>query len=121
MGRSFAECQLIKGGDLADTEVVYQITEGPKIKVRDIQFMGNNFAAAVLLRQMVATRVGDTYKRETAIAGMNAIYAFYRELGYRDVRIALETKRNSAPGEVTLIYHIHEEPRSRRQSSEPRP
>ena len=29
-GRSFAYCQLVKGGDLADTEVIYRITEGPK-------------------------------------------------------------------------------------------
>lgn len=121
MGRSFAECQLIKGGDVDDTEVIYQIMEGPKVKVRDIQFMGNNSAATVLLRQMVATRVGDTYKRETAVAGTNAIYIFYRDIGFRDVRIALETKRDSALGEVTLIYHIHEEPRSGHRSSEPRP
>src|SRR5262249_36784172 len=37
-GRSFASCILVKGGQLGDAEVVYQITEGPKVKVRDIQF-----------------------------------------------------------------------------------
>ncbi len=46
MGRPYATCRLIKGGDINDTEVVYQITEGPKAKVRDIQFTGNTFVSS---------------------------------------------------------------------------
>jgi outer membrane protein assembly factor BamA len=38
MGRPTASCELIKGDAVTDSEVVYQITEGPKIKARDIQF-----------------------------------------------------------------------------------
>lgn len=36
MGRPLTQCTLVKGGNLADTEVVYQITEGPKVPVRDL-------------------------------------------------------------------------------------
>lgn len=121
MGRSFAECQLIKGGDVADTEVIYQITEGPKVKVRDIQFAGKTFTSAARLRQKIPLHVGGTYKRKAAEASIDELSAFFRAFGFQDVRIALETKRDSVPGEVTLIYHIHEGPRSRSHSSEPRP
>jgi outer membrane protein insertion porin family len=108
-GRWLADCQLLKGGDPADTEVVFQITEGPKVKVSDIQFAGNAFASAAQLRQKIHLRGGATYNREAVEAGINELYTLYRDAGYRDVRIALEIKRDSAPGEVTLIYHIHEE------------
>jgi outer membrane protein insertion porin family len=113
MGRSFAECQLVKGGDLADTEVVYQITEGPKVKVHDIQVTGNNFASVTRLMQKISLSAGSTYTRETAETTMNELYSFYRDAGYRDVRISLEIKRDPSPGEITMIYHIHEGPRYR--------
>jgi outer membrane protein insertion porin family len=113
MGRLFADCQLVKGGDLADTEVVYQITEGPKVKVHDVQFTGNTFATAAQLRQKVHLRVGSTYNREMAEAGINEIYDIYSDAGYRDVRISLEIQRDPSPSEITMIYHIHEGPRYR--------
>jgi len=112
-GRSFADCQLLKGGDWADTEVVYQITEGPKYKVSDIQLKGNTFASVARLRHKIPLQVGDTYHRKTAEAGINHLCTFYRDFGYRDVRISLEIKRDSAPGEITMIYHVHEGPRYR--------
>lgn len=34
IGRPFTTCTLLKGSNLSDTEVVYQITEGPKVTVR---------------------------------------------------------------------------------------
>lgn len=107
--RWLADCQLIKGGDMADTEVVYQITEGPKVKVRDIRFTGNTFASAARLGQKVPFPVGgSTYNRKTAEEAINTLCTYYRDFGYRDVRIHLEVKRESASDEVTLIYHIRE-------------
>lgn len=112
-GRSFADCQLIKGGDLDDTEVVYQITEGPICKVSDIQLKGNTFASVARLRHKIPLQIGDTYHRKTAEAGINHLCTFYRDAGYRDVHIALEIKREPSPREITMIYHIHEGPRYR--------
>jgi outer membrane protein insertion porin family len=111
MGRSFAECHLIKGGDLADTEVVYQITEGPKYKVSDIQFKGNTFASVEQLKQKIPLQAGGIFHRTKSEAGFNELLTFYRDSGFRDVRISLERRRDSAPGAITLIYHIQEGPR----------
>ncbi|MBJ7496862.1 MAG: hypothetical protein JHD20_10385, partial [Gemmataceae bacterium] len=35
-GRPFASCDLLKGGDSADKEVIFNITEGPLVKVRSV-------------------------------------------------------------------------------------
>ena len=121
MGKTLSDCQLIRGGDLADTEVVYQITEGPKIKVRDIQFVGNTFVSgARLATQIKSSRqwfglIGGTYNKQMAEADKQELEKYFRNFGYQDVQISLETQRSSDGSEVTLIYHIHEGPRYRIQ------
>ncbi|MGH7223468.1 MAG: POTRA domain-containing protein [Gemmataceae bacterium] len=119
MGRTFADCQLIKGGDLDDTEVVYQITEGPKIKVRDIQFVGNTFVSSARLatqveslREWFRLRSG-TYHKQAAEFGVTGLERYYRDFGYQDVRVSLETKQSAYGHEMILIYHIQEGPRYR--------
>jgi outer membrane protein insertion porin family len=113
MGRRFAHCTLVKGGKLADTEVVYQITEGPKITVRDIQFTGNTFlssarlATQLKLKEKFPLPVG-TYNKQMADAVVDELYKYFRSFGYLDVRIALEMQRSTDGGEVTLIFHIEE-------------
>jgi outer membrane protein insertion porin family len=121
-GRSFADCQLIKGGDLADTEVVYQITEGPKVKVRDIKFIGDfHFvSSARLLTQTTSSRrwyhrIGDIYNKRMAEADVEWLYYYFRGFGFLDVRISLESQRSAEGGEVTLIFHIDEGTRYRVQ------
>ncbi|HEY7327291.1 MAG TPA: POTRA domain-containing protein [Gemmataceae bacterium] len=118
-GRSFADCQLIKGGDLADTEVVYQITEGPKVKVSDIKFEGNHFVTAARLNSLVKSTpewfhlIGANYNRQMVDADVNELCNYYRSFGFQDVRISKEEQRSADGGEVTLIFHIQEGPRSR--------
>lgn len=120
-GRPLSNCQLIKGGDVNDTEVAYQITEGPKVKVCDIQLTGNRSASAAMLRKRIPLQVGGTYNRTSTEAGIDELYAFYRDLGYQDARISLEARRDPAAGKVTLIYHIHEGERSQPHSSKSKP
>jgi outer membrane protein insertion porin family len=122
LGRSFADCQLIKGGDLADAEVIYQITEGPKVKVRDIKFEGNTFVSAARLNTQVKSLrqwshlVGGTYKEQMVEDVAGELYKYYRGFGFQDVRISPETQRSPDGAEVTLIFHIQEGPRYRIQN-----
>jgi outer membrane protein assembly factor BamA len=120
MGRPFASCELIKGGQLGDTEVVYRITEGPKAVIRDIRFTGNSFVSAAQLttkihsaRRWLHSYCGGKYDPRTAEADVNDLIKFYKAFGYQDVRVSLETKRDPEGGEVTLIFHIQEGPRYR--------
>lgn len=114
MGRSFAYCKLLKGGDLADTEVVYQITEGPKVVVRDIQFIGNSFVSGSRLATQIKSSkqffhlIGGTYNKQMIDADVGELYKYFRRFGYQDVRIAPEVQRSANGSEVTIIFHIQE-------------
>lgn len=114
MSRPFAQCVLVKGNDLSDTEVIYQITEGPKVTVRDIQFTGNTFVcSARLLTRLQSAKesasVDKTYNELQIKNHISELCNFYRRFGYRDVRISPEIKRCDENGStVTLIFHIQE-------------
>jgi outer membrane protein assembly complex protein YaeT len=120
-GRSFSHCALVKGGELGDTEVIYAITEGPKVKVRDIQFIGNSFVSGARLATKVKSTsqwfhlIGGTYNKQMAEADANELIKYFRAFGYPDVRVALETQRSPDGSEVTLIFHIQEGQRYRIQ------
>lgn len=114
MGRPFTCFALVKGGDLADTEVVYQINEGPKTKVREIKFIGNTFVSSARLATQLKSSpqwfhlIGGTYNKQKADADVSVLYEYFRGFGYQDVSIALETQRSADDSEITMIFHIQE-------------
>lgn len=121
MRRSFADCQLVNGGHWADTEVVYRITEGPKVTVRDIKFVGDfSFVSAASLAVAQAKssqkwfpHIGEIYNKQRTEAEVAELCQYLRNFGYLDVRISLESQRSADGSEVTLIFHIQEGPRYR--------
>jgi outer membrane protein insertion porin family len=114
MGRTLSDCRLVKGGSLADDEVVYQITEGPKVVVRDIQFVGNQFVSAERLNTQIKSSkqwfhfIGGTYNRQLVDADLGELIQYYHRFGFEDVRVSPEIQRSADGSEVTLIFHIHE-------------
>ncbi|HEY7427363.1 MAG TPA: POTRA domain-containing protein [Gemmataceae bacterium] len=130
-GRSFASCILVKGGQLGDTEVVYQITEGPKVKVRDIQFTGNTFVSGA--RLMIKLRsstawfhvLGGIYNSKMAETDVHELIKYFKSFGYPDVKVSLETRRSADGGEITLLFHIREgarrQPGNARRTDWPKP
>lgn len=118
-GRSFSSCELIKGGQLGDTEVIYSITEGPKVRVRDVQFIGNTFVSgAVLATHIHSSRawfhlLGGTYNRQMAAADVDELIKYFKRFGYQDVKVSLETHPSADGSEVSLIFHINEGQRYR--------
>ncbi len=114
MGRSLSDCLLIKGQSLADTEVIYQITEGPKIVVRNIEFVGSNFVGGERLKTQIKSSkqwfhlIGGTYNRAMVQADIGELYKYYHRFGFEDVRIEPEETRSADGCEVTLIFHVRE-------------
>jgi outer membrane protein insertion porin family len=114
MGRPRTRCRLVKGGDLKDTEVIFDITEGPKVKVKAIQFVGNTFVSSARL----ATRInsshewfgptGGIYNKQMADADVAKLLEYYRSFGFLEAKIALEKQHSSDDRELTLIFHIQE-------------
>jgi outer membrane protein assembly factor BamA len=100
MGRPSSRCTLVKGGKVDDTEVVYEITEGPKLKVRDTQFVGNSRIKGERLAEMMhsspAIRLGQiliTGNKHTSSASILAHLPLYpgRLLSDADLREAEKT------------------------------
>jgi hypothetical protein len=123
-GRPFASCTLIKGGQEGDTEVIFNITEGPKVKVRAIDFTGNTFVSAAVLRNRIngfrtsLNLIGDTYNAAMVENTVQELLRYYKSFGYHDVKIDHEVVSSSESCVVKLIFHIHEGVRHRRVSLE---
>lgn len=113
-GRPFASCELLKGDKPGDTEVVFNISEGPTLKVRDIQFRGNTFVSSGrLMTQINSSRkilglFGGTYNKEMANNDVNKLEAYYKEFGFHDVRVSQALEYTPDGSEVLLVFHIHE-------------
>jgi outer membrane protein assembly factor BamA len=114
-GRPFASCNLVKGGDPADTEVVFNVNEGPRARVRDIRFTGNTFVRAGVLethiqstRRFLGLPIGGTYNPALAESDLHELIKYYRAFGYLDVRISRELTCSPDGSEVTLTFHIQE-------------
>src|SRR5437588_6375188 len=53
MGRLFAGVELVEGDKPGDTRVVFNITEGYKVKVASIEFVGNSFVSGARHRTQI--------------------------------------------------------------------
>jgi outer membrane protein assembly complex protein YaeT len=113
-GRPFATVELVEGGEPGDTRVVFNITEGPIVKVGDIAFVGNTFVGgARLATQIQSSRpfLGVFRHRYTpAMSDLDIIKLeeYYRSFGFRDVRVSREVQWAEDQRSVVLVYHIHE-------------
>jgi outer membrane protein insertion porin family len=120
-GRPFTTCALLKGGEPGDTEVIFTIVEGPKVKVKAIHFTGNIFVSGAVLKTHISSSagllgfglIGGSYVPAVAEADVVEVVKYYRSLGFQDVRVAREVRYSPDSSGVTLLFHIHEGPRYR--------
>jgi outer membrane protein assembly complex protein YaeT len=114
-GRPYASCDLLKGGEVGDTEVIFNIYEGPKVRVRSIAFTGNTFVSSAVLNTHVNSStmplglpIGGTYNPMMADNDVYELMKYYRSFGYHDVRVNRELVYTGDGREVTLVFHISE-------------
>jgi outer membrane protein assembly complex protein YaeT len=115
-GRPFASCDLLKGGEPGDTEVVFNIFEGPKVRVHDISFTGNTFVSGPVLAQRINSSrqflgipgLGGTFNKAMAENDVHELIKYYRAFGYHDVKVNLEPIYSGDGREVSLVFHINE-------------
>jgi outer membrane protein assembly factor BamA len=115
-GRLFAQCELLSGDKVGDTEVVFNITEGPKVAVSSIDFVGNTFVSATVLRQHIHSMrkffgLGGFYRGTEADADERSLQDYYRSFGYLDVHVSREQHWHPNGRDMMLIFHIQEGPR----------
>jgi outer membrane protein insertion porin family len=118
-GRPFASCVLLSGGNPTDKQVVFQITEGPKVTVSSIEMTGNTFVGADVLRQHIKSGshfgglIFSDFNPLMADADAGELVKYYNNFGFHDARVSREVQWAPDGRTVKLIFHIVEGPRYR--------
>jgi outer membrane protein assembly factor BamA len=113
-GRLSATVEIIEGDKVGDNRVVFNITEGPVVKVGGTDFVGNTFVSAGRLRTQINTSraflgvLSGDYNPLMAELDASKLEEYYRSFGYHDVRVSRELRWDQNQRYVTLIFHIHE-------------
>ncbi len=113
-GRPFAGCELIEGTRASDSRIIFDITEGPKVRVSRIEFRGNHFVSDRRLATHVESRAETgTMNLQTADADARRLEGYYRSLGFKEARVSHELQVMLDFSKVILVFHIEEGRRSR--------
>src|SRR5262249_29129846 len=119
MGRLFASVELVEGGKPGDTRVVFNITEGPVVRVSDIQFFGNTFVTGARLKTQIDSSgqflhlFGGRFDPMMADHDVTKLEEYYKRYGYQDVHVSREFHWDEDHRHVHLVFHIREGTRYR--------
>ncbi|MCA9065909.1 MAG: hypothetical protein KDA96_22730, partial [Planctomycetaceae bacterium] len=118
-GFYFVKVKLLKGSKPGEREVVFQIDEGPKVRVLRRTFEGNVFWTDGDLRKNLVTKaatlgfIGGLYRDETIPQDVDALKQYYRNVGFFDAQIKAVPLFSSSREYVDLHFTIEEGIRSR--------
>jgi outer membrane protein insertion porin family len=113
-GRYYATVELVEGNKPTDSRVVYNIVEGPVVKVAGVEFVGNSGATGGRLKTQLTTKkeflklIGGKFNPMTLDADRKSLVEYYQSLGYLAVQITPEVRRSADMSHVTVVYHIVE-------------
>jgi outer membrane protein assembly factor BamA len=113
LGLPLATCTLLKGGGAADSEVVFVITEGPPVLVRDVRFDGNNSIGSPVLAGRIRSGAsvqanGGKFDLTLAEADAGELEKYYRSLGYDRIKVSRELQWDEGGRTLSLVFHIDE-------------
>ncbi len=120
-GRYYASVHLLEGDKLTDSRVVFQIVEGPVVRVRGVEFRGNKVASSGrLLAQVltspplipgVVTPLSQKFQPGMIDEDKKRLVEYYQKLGHLEARVREEVVPDrDDPAQVTVVYHIVEGP-----------
>jgi outer membrane protein insertion porin family len=95
-------------------EVVFRIVEGPSVKVRKVDFFGNNSFSDDRLRDQVNTKYWiwifrpGTFDPDTVDDDVAALRRFYENHGFFDVRVGRKIAESPEQSEVKVTFVIEE-------------
>ena len=115
-GRPFASCELVRGDQPSDTEVVFNIGEGPKVKITGIEFEGNTFEPGSVLKTHINSNSAipglglflGTLNPQMVDADIAKLEEYYKSFGYLDARVSRELHWNEDGQTLTLAFHVEE-------------
>lgn len=114
-GRLFANVTLEEGFRPTDTRVVFNVTEGPIVRVRSITFTGNEKLAsdARLKTQLTSGKAilgvfGGQFDPMKVEDDLKKLEEYYKGNGFLSMRVSREVRFSDDFRYVDLIYHLEE-------------
>lgn len=120
-GLPFASCSLREGNKVGDQRVVFEVTEGPKVFIRDIQFHitspnGKPFVSQRRLKTLLQSKkmflrlpiLSRPYMPAMVSRDIDKLYEYYKTFGFHDVIISREVKWDLNSKTVVLVFHVRE-------------
>jgi len=112
-GRPFANCDLLSGDKPGDTKVIFNITEGPVVKIRGVGFVGNTWASGGRLATLINSKkilgiFPGTYNPQMVEADIGKLEEYYKTFGFLDVQVSRELQLTEDGRDVYLIFHVLE-------------
>jgi len=110
-GYAFAEVTLDSDG-LCDGDLIYRITEGPRVKIKKVRFSGNKDIRASALRKIIKTKKkkffiwSRYYDEQKAAADVTKLQNLYQKKGYLDAEVRLEPRFNDRKDAVEVVFVI---------------
>jgi outer membrane protein insertion porin family len=116
-GFSKARVVTLEGNKPGDRGAVFKVTEGPKLKIYDIEFEGNTIADDGRLKTQISSRPPILYLFKGEIdyekidEDVNKLTSYYRGLGFFGAKIGREIEFDEGSRWATLRFVINEGPR----------
>lgn len=116
-GFAFATVELEKGNHRDDREVVFVISEGPKVHVTAVEFRETEIDSGDKAQGKSGGKIrvmklsGGKYDPSTIENGLNGIRQYYHALGYLDVEVKEVVKSTEGELSSEIHYEISEGPR----------
>ncbi len=114
-GYYFATVTLESGYDESHDRVIFNVAEGPKVRVREVSFTGQNeLAWSERLRTQIDTSrsvlkmFGGEFRPAIVDHDVIKLEEYYRNNGYLNAQVSRELKFSEDFKLVDIIFHIHE-------------
>jgi outer membrane protein insertion porin family len=111
-----ANVKLLSGDKPEDTNVVYEIFEGPKFKISEIEFLGNAFVGDAVLKTKIGSRssilgvIGGTFSREEIEEDARKLREYYQGNGFFEIAISAVDEAGANLGDRKVTFVISEGP-----------
>ncbi|MFC1677188.1 outer membrane protein assembly factor BamA [Planctomycetota bacterium] len=114
-GYAFASVSLDNAG-LSNGRVVYNVQEGPRVRIVSVCFSGNEFLKSKALKKAIKSRkrkflvFRKYYEQSTAEKDLDRLVDIYYQRGFLDVKTTLQKQFNEKKNKVVLTFLIEEGP-----------
>jgi outer membrane protein insertion porin family len=105
----FANVQVAEDRSLDGVTLIYVLE--PKLKISDIQFVGNKKYSDKKLRKKLTSKVGEPLNELKLFNDERAIMELYQKAGYPDTKVEYRPLANERLGTATVTFQITEAPK----------